>query len=177
MQEIRRVAKQGALIIIKSHGYGQLEKIRLKTCKSRLRRMLVNTVWLRIMIAAAKYDPRVYENHIRPQVDLQPKETEVFRLEDGLEAVIPRLDAVVGDSAPDLTIGHLLKRKAEPISISREDARLIADYYSSDYERFGYLRPNYDTFSKDPAARLRDFMAAPLGRTIVARQRRAWLQT
>jgi hypothetical protein len=133
--------------------------------------------WLRTMIAAAQRDPRVYGNHIRPQVDLLPEETEVFRLEDGLEAIIPRLDAVVGDSAPDLVIGHLLKRKAEPIAVSREDARLIADYYSADYERFGYPRPDYDTFPKDPAARLRDLMAAPLGRAIVARQRRAWLQT
>lgn len=45
LKEIRRVAKPGALVIIMSPGYDELENVRLDTWKSRLRRLLVNKTY------------------------------------------------------------------------------------------------------------------------------------
>lgn len=142
---------------------------------SRASRLSFST-WLRAMIVAARREPRIYDNHIRPQVDLLPDGTEVFRLEDGIDAIIPRLDAMVGQSAPDLEIRHLLKSKSETFAMTQEDARLIADFYSEDYDRFGYSRPDVSNLPKDPWALARDLLAIPLAKAIVTKQHRYWLR-
>lgn len=142
---------------------------------SRASRVSFST-WLRIMIAAARRDPRVYDNHIRPQVDLLPEGTEVFRLEDGLDQIITCLDDIIGQKMPDLTVGHLLRSKSEPILMSREDIRLLVNFYAEDYARFGYSEPDYSAFPKDRLAWLRDLIALPLSHAVVVRQRRTWLQ-
>lgn len=142
---------------------------------SRLTRLSFS-FWLRVVISAARRDPRVYDNHIRPQVDLLPEGTEVFRLEDGLDRVIERLDDVLEQKEPDLEMGHLLKKPSDPVPMTREDLRLIVDYYSEDYERLGYPKPNYDEHPADAGAVLRDALAVPVAQAVVSRQRRAWLQ-
>lgn len=99
--------------------------------------------WLRIVLYTTALDPRAYDNHIRPQSDLIPEGAEIFRLEDGLDTIITRLDEVTGTTAPDLTMGHLLKRDQQRMfRMLRQDAALIARFYAADFARFGYCTPN-----------------------------------
>lgn len=124
-------------------------QFRFQAGVSRTRRFDFAT-WARIMLAAHDRDPRVYQNHIRPQSDLVRRGSEVFKLEDGFEDMIAWLDTVTGAAAPEIKMGHLLKKAHEPIAMSREDAQLIVDFYAADYERFGYARPDLSDFPSRP---------------------------
>ena len=147
---------------------------RFQSNRSRTSRLHVST-WLRSMLAATRRDPRIYENHLRPQVDMVPEGAAVFRLEDGFEAMTRWLDEVTGTTAPELTVGHFLKRKSRPIPLSRQDLDLIARFYAADYDRFGYPPPDTADLPSDPRASLRDLAAGPLARMIVARHHRRWM--
>jgi hypothetical protein len=134
------------------------------------------STWLRIMFAACEIDPRIYQNHIRPQGDLVREGSEVFRLEDGFDGMIAWLDEVTGSTAPEMEVRHLLKRPPEPIAMSREDAGLIAEFYRGDYERFGYTPPDPSDYPPDRRAALRWPLARVLARGVVFGQRRHWLR-
>lgn len=130
--------------------------------------------WLRVVLVAAAHDPRVYENHIRPQGDLVPEDAEVFHMEDGFDQMIARLDEVTGTAAPEIEMGHLLKRSRKPIMIYRQDIELITKFYASDYARFGYEQPSLENFENDPFHRLRALIGGVLGRLLVFKQRADW---
>lgn len=133
--------------------------------------------WLRVVLFTTALDPRSYDNHIRPQSDLVPDGAEIFRLENGLESIIPRLDEVTGSTAPDVAMGHLLKRdKQKPFNISRQDAALIADFYAADFRRFGYEPPSGEGLPDDPFAHLRSAAAHVIARALVTKNRRDWVR-
>lgn len=134
------------------------------------------SIWLRIMIAAARRDPRIYDNHIRPQVDFLLEGTEIFRIENGLDKIIPHIDDIMTQSAPSLKIRHMLKGKTEPVHIHREDLRVIFDFYAADFERFGYPEPDYNSFPQDYLAWLKDFVAPIIGYLVVFRHRQNWVK-
>ena len=133
------------------------------------------STWLRVMMRCVALDKRVYQNHVRPQSDLVPDEADHFRLEDGFDEMIERLDEITGMSSPEITVGHLLKRKHEKIQISKQDVQLIQSYYDIDYQRFGYQKRDLKDFPNDPFAGARMALAYLLAPLIVYRQRRHWL--
>lgn len=153
-----------------------LSEYRFQQGASSASRMDFST-WLRLMICAARRDPRVYDNHIRPQVDFLPQGTQFFRLEDGIGSFIPALDGVIGQSASEHAIGHFLKSTSKTIALSRNDVELIVDYYSEDYDEFGYDRPEDLDLPIDRIVWLRNLAARPIGHAIVLRQRKAWLRS
>ena len=133
--------------------------------------------WLRVMLACLRMEPRIYQNHIRPQSDLVPEGAEVFHLErGGMEAMIQRLDEVTGETAPDLAIRHLLKRKHEPITLYRQDAELIENHLAADYERFGFERRDRAELPVDRYALPREAFARMIAPAIVWRQRLRWIR-
>ena len=98
--------------------------------------------WLHTVLRAARHDPTIFDNHLRPQSDIVPAEAEVFRLEDGLDALIARIDAVTGTTAPGLAMGHALKSgPADRPDPAPADLAAIGQAYASDYARFGYPPP------------------------------------
>jgi len=133
------------------------------------------STWLRIMMRCVTLDKRVYQNHIRPQSDLVPDGSDHFRLEDGFENMIKRLDEITGEASPNTTVGHLLKRKHAKIKISRQDLNMIQNYYDADYQRFGYAKRDPENYPSDPLAGARTTIAYFLAPLIVYRQRRHWL--
>lgn len=143
---------------------------------SRLARLSFST-WLRTALAAAARDPRVYQNHLRPQTEMVPERAEVFRLEDGFDAFVARLDEVAGQTAP-MTIDHVNRSKAstDEVTIHRQDADLVARFYAEDYRRFGYDLPSLDAFPVDPRAGVRDLYGRLVAPVLVAAQRRKWLR-
>lgn len=152
-----------------------LSQFRFQTGHSRISRLGFST-WLRIVLDAARTDPRVYDNHIRPQSDIVPQDAKVFRLENGFGDMIGWLDEVTGTTRPDITIGHLLKREQTPVRVTRQDAALIAAFYHEDYTRFGYDTPDPDGYDSDRRARTRDVLAAGIAAGLVKAQRRKWLK-
>lgn len=144
---------------------------RYQTGVSRMSRMGFST-WLETVLRAAEAEPRVYENHLRPQVDLIPEDAEIFRLEDGFDALIARLDAVVGEARPDLTIPHMNKRPKAPLALTRSDVARIASFYAADYARLGYAVPDPGAWPEGPGPNR--LLARALAPALVARQRRRW---
>ena len=134
------------------------------------------STWLRVMLAAAARDPRIYENHIRPQADLVPADAEVFRLEDGFASIVSRLDAVTGTTAPEVEMRHLLKRDKAPLVLRRQDVARIVDYYRIDYDRFGYPLPDPGTYPADALGSGRDLVGTVLAPLVVGRHHRRWLR-
>lgn len=139
-------------------------------------RWLDFSTWLRVMLCASRIDPRVYQNHIRPQSDLVKEGSAVFRLEDKFTDMVAWLDEVTNSSRPDVTVGHLLKREPENIVMKRQDVELISEFYSQDYERFGYDLPDTTSYDRDPYATLRWIVAWPVARAVVIKQHRHWLR-
>lgn len=132
--------------------------------------------WLHLVTSCMKIDRRMYDNHIRPQTELVPECAEFFRLEEGLDPIVDLLDKVLGESAPDITIEHLLKREPRPIHVTRSDAALIASIFAADYQRFGYKTPDEDGLPNDPYAGLRALLAKLVAPLIVFKHRLDWLR-
>lgn len=133
------------------------------------------STWLRIILRCVELDPRVYRNHIRPQTEMIPEGSEVFRMEDGFAPVIEWLDGVTGTTS-DLEVGHHLKSVSKPVEMYRSDVELIHKYYGADYDRFGYERENPADYPEDRFATFRDLIARVLAPIVVHRQRKKWLR-
>jgi len=133
------------------------------------------STWLRLMLKASAIEPRLFENHTRPQTDLVPEGAEIFRLEDGFDGMIGRLDAVTGTTAPDIQVGHILKRERKPMTLYRQDIEAVERFYAADYERFGYERRDTSDLPNDTFAFAREAFAAVAAPLLVARQKRKWV--
>lgn len=151
-----------------------LSEFRFQSSASRTSR-LGFSIWLRIMLSAARAEPRIYENHIRPQVDLIPDGAEVFRLEDGFDGLIAKLDAVTGETRSDLTVGHFLKKSRAQTTVFRQDVALIQSFYENDYARFSYPDPDLAAYPPDALAAVRDLVGWFIARTVVLRHWLKWI--
>lgn len=151
-----------------------LSEFRFQSGASRVSK-LGFSLWLRIMLSAARAEPRIYENHIRPQVDLIPDGAEVFRLEDGFDGLIAKLDAVTGETRSDLTVGHFLKKSRAQTTVFRQDVALIQSFYENDYARFSYPDPDLAAYPPDALAAVRDLVGWFIARTVVLRHWLKWI--
>lgn len=140
------------------------------------------STWLRVMVHACAREARVYGNHIRPQDQMVPEGVEVFRLEDGFDGLLARLDAVTGTRRPDLEIGHFKPRAQgrETVRVHRQDVALIQRVYARDYARFGYTMETLSDYPQDRWAVVRGLpahlLARLLARLLVWKQRRDWVR-
>lgn len=133
------------------------------------------SLWLKVMLKAAKIEPRIYENHIRPQSNMIPDRAEIFKLEEGFDRMISALDRVTGTTRTELTVPHINTRKKEHISVSRADVRAVIQFYADDYDRFGYTYPEPSDYPEIPSF-WRDALVGPLAAALVAKQRRDWVK-
>jgi hypothetical protein len=129
-------------------------------------------IWLRTVLSAAGKEPRIYQNHIRPQSDLVPEDAEVFRLEDGMDNLVEWIDRTFGKPFDGTSIQHLQKSTPIPLKLYRQDITLLRDFYAEDFRRFGYASPDPNDFPGNPAAWLQDAVGGALGRMLVYKQRR-----
>jgi hypothetical protein len=53
--------------------------------------------WFDDWLARAAAEPFLYDNHLCPQSAIVPPDATVFRLEDGLDAIVPHLDLLAGN--------------------------------------------------------------------------------
>lgn len=111
------------------------------------------SVWLQIMVQAVRRDPTIFDNHLRPQVDIVPEGAEIFRLEDGFASLAALIDTAADTQASDLSIGHDLKAKSEVVvRPSARDLALIAKVYARDYALGCYEPPTARAASGGGAA-------------------------
>jgi hypothetical protein len=89
--------------------------------------------------------PNLLDNHLRPQVDFIGPRTRLFRLEDGLDAVVAYLDECFGESSDLPPLSHHDFRNTDteamfdvsptlPPGVAERVARL----YAADFDAFGY---------------------------------------
>jgi len=80
-----------------------------------------------------------FDNHLLPQSQIIPPDATIFKIEDGLDALVPYLDTIIGDELGARTIGSKNTAnsgtKAQP---SQATLDRIADVYADDFERFDY---------------------------------------
>jgi len=144
---------------------------RFQTGKS-LMSWLSFSSWLRVMLRAVASEPKIHENHIRPQVDLILDGSEIFHLEDGFDRLTARLDDVCGVARPDISVPHVLKSaRKKTIHCTRQDIELITRFYAEDYRLLDYPLPDPADYPDDRLAGLRGLLAAPLARLLVLWQR------
>lgn len=129
-------------------------------------------LWLRLMLAMARRNPHVFDNHFRAQSEFIPPGAQVFHLEEGLQVVVDWLAEVTGAPLSQHPLPHAIAtrgagraRLASPASAGR-----IAQVYGEDYTRFGYHRPAPEALDRGPGLAL-EFAARPL----VWAERRGWL--
>lgn len=101
--------------------------------------------WALEQLAKVPTQPYLLEGHLRPQSDLVPQAARIFRLEDGLEPIVPYLDTLAGntDGPRDIAprnVGKWRNDEAEPVP-SDAVLDLIAKVYAQDFARFGYDAP------------------------------------
>lgn len=97
------------------------------------------SLWLRVMLAAARRHPHVFDNHLRPQADFVPEEARIFRLEDGLDKVTHWMAETTGEALDDKALPHAIPSGAGP-EVSLQDRGLIGAAFAVDFARFGYAR-------------------------------------
>ncbi|MCF6303761.1 MAG: sulfotransferase family protein [Rhodobacteraceae bacterium] len=103
--------------------------------------------WLESLADQKSANPYIYDNHIRPMIDFVPKNAKIFRLENGMAAVVDWLDHQAGDASGPRQIppanvlanrlAHAKQAKIE-FTVSPTARELIVDIYKVDFERFGY---------------------------------------
>jgi hypothetical protein len=98
--------------------------------------------WCQEVLPGIADDPYRFDGHLLPQVAFIPKDSAIFRLEDGLDPVIPYLDGLAGNSdgpraVPAANVGSWRAGEAAPTP-SPETLALIAAVYAQDFAGFGY---------------------------------------
>ena len=98
------------------------------------------STWLAQLDGVLTASPWLYDNRLRPMADMVPTDATVFRLEDGLERIIPYLDDLVGPHDQKLDFGRVLTRDASIPKVvpTAEDIATIERIYRKDFDRFGY---------------------------------------
>ncbi len=100
--------------------------------------------WFDDWLKCAGAEPFRYDNHLRPQSEIVPEGATIFRLEDGLDALVPHLDTLAGNSeGPRRIAAENVRKKAMGPDASRlkpspETLARIGVYYAEDFRRFGY---------------------------------------
>lgn len=100
--------------------------------------------WFDDWLETAASNPYQYDGHLRPQSDLIPADATVFRLEDGLDAIVPYLDGLAGSNDGPRTVAASNIRKAVDGPSASQDKpsastlEKISTYYAEDFRRFGY---------------------------------------
>lgn len=145
--------------------------------------------WLREQAKILHENPFLADNHLRPQGDFMGEDCTIFHLEHGLDAIIPWLDALVGDQAGPRAMAHANSRdgsRSAAPAPTAADIALIGEIYAGDFARFGYrpdqklplaAKPGLDAdfLAQAAAARAYSGRLIPRLKTRIKRRLRKWL--
>ncbi len=117
-------------------------------------------------------DPFRLDGHFAAQTSFVPEGARIFRLEDGLEQLVPYLDGLAGNSntprsIPVVNVGRWRSEEDAP-RLTDLTLALLHQVYAEDFARFGYAFPVHTA----EAAALPDLpVLAATGRPPVPRRR------
>ena len=99
--------------------------------------------WAREVMGRARRNPYVLDNHLRPQHEFVLPQATVFRLEEGMDSIIERLNiewdlGLSGEVAPRLVSGADGGLASRDVRVNAAVERVVRDFYARDYEVFGY---------------------------------------
>lgn len=145
--------------------------------RDALKRIPISTefnAWVATVLAELETAPFKYGSHLLPQTRLVPDDARVFRLEDGLDAIVPYLDGLAGTtdaqgSIPARNVGRWRADEAAPTP-SPATLDLVARTYAADFARFGYEPP----LSASAAASLQDLPVQAMSGTAPAARPRSF---
>lgn len=128
--------------------------------------------WFDDWLKRAAGEPFLYDNHLCPQSAIVPPDATVFRLEDGLDAIVPHLDRLAGNTnGPRAIPAENVRKKgmgpdAERLRPSAETLARVAAVYADDFARFGYGEglPPKPARAKPKPSGLKAFVGALTGR-------------
>lgn len=96
----------------------------------------------------ARPDPRNcfrFDNHVRPMSEIVPEGATIFYLEHGLDGLVPWFDTLSGNTdgpraiLPENKRGEHVRTATTRVKPTAEEIALVAEIYSDDFKRFGYL--------------------------------------
>lgn len=102
-----------------------------------IHRRMPLSVWLRFFESGFFPGHARYDNHFLPQTAFVPEGARVFRMEDGLQALVDHIDGLVGNSDGPREIGRINTGVGQGELTAGQIGR-IRRIYSEDFERFGY---------------------------------------
>lgn len=100
--------------------------------------------WLDTVQRSLTLDPYALHGHLRPMTEYVPTGATVFRVEDGLGAVVTWLDDLTGtqggprEVAPFNVLSERLGAEPENVALTPRILNQIAALYQADFDRFGY---------------------------------------
>ena len=100
--------------------------------------MLDFDTWLQHQFKAYPKRPMILDNHIRPQVEFVGPDTQIFRLEDGLDAAINHCLTQLNMPLRNLKVHQARKSASQPIPTTAARMAQVAEFYKADFEAFGY---------------------------------------
>lgn len=108
----------------------------------RIPRLMGPEEWFAEYVGFADRRPHYLDNHLRPQTQMVPDGTTVFRLEDGMAPLVGHLDKLARNDDGPREIGHGHQTEnLEGMEKSPLKATFLRDlktYYAADFKRFGY---------------------------------------
>ena len=100
--------------------------------------------WINTLPRSLALGPYTLHGHLRPMVEYVPDAATIFRVEDGLDAVVQWLDTITGHNdgprtvAPSNVTSDRVKTPAPAVQLTPALLDQIAELYAADYDRFGY---------------------------------------
>jgi hypothetical protein len=95
--------------------------------------------WVERKLNVVKKNACHADNHFCTQVSFLSDTAEVFKIEEGMEKILSRVSEALEVSLPDVT-PHLNARRSKriPPTWSGDAISAVREYYSPDFEAFGY---------------------------------------
>lgn len=96
------------------------------------------SAWVRYSLGRYAVNRFYLDNHFRPQSQFEVWSPEIFRLEDGLQPVVDRLDALTGLRGALPPEPLLSSNSTAGVQPSEATRRLVTSVYGEDFERYEY---------------------------------------
>lgn len=95
--------------------------------------------WILHAFSCFESNPFIYDNHLRPQSEFIWGETEVYKLESELNILFDKISSIADTKKKFDAKSYMTSNKFQNTkNISRSSRKLIEDFYSHDFEYFGY---------------------------------------
>lgn len=110
-----------------------------------VRKFMNIDLFVHVVFELYKFNQYVLDNHIRPQKEFILKDTNTYKIEDGLENIKElewlKLDELIGG------VEQHNKSESEVIQLNSSTLRLIVEFYDIDYDYFSYKKPKIGEIS------------------------------